>query len=145
MELWFTEENTDNIRFSIKADKQLYSGQSRFQRIDVFETVEVGRLLVIDGWIMLTEKDEFVYHEMIAHVPMAVHPGVKRVLVVGGGDGGAVRELCRYDTIEQIDLVEIDEMVVAVCRREVPQLRALADRRMVACHRADDVPLEEAA
>jgi len=139
MELWFTEENTDNIRFSIKVDKQLYAGQSEFQRIDVFDTVELGRLLTIDGWIMCTEKDEFIYHEMIAHVPMAVHPGIKWVLVVGGGDGGTIRELARYDTIEQIDLVEIDEMVVAACREHFPQTACRLDDGRVHIYYQDGV------
>jgi len=85
MELWFTEEVTDNVRFSMKVDKQLYSGQSQIQRIDVFETVEFGWLLALDGWNMCTEKDEFIYHDMIVHVPMAVRPGTRKVLVIGGG------------------------------------------------------------
>ena len=116
MELWFTEKHTANVYFSIKVDRQLYSGKSEFQRIDVFESKEFGRFLTLDGYIMLTEKDEFIYHEMITHVPMCVHPSAKRVLVIGGGDGGTVRELLRYPTIEHIDLVEIDELVVEVCR-----------------------------
>ena len=65
---------------------------------------------------MLTEKDEFIYHEMISHVPMAVHPQVEKILVIGGGDGGVVRELAKYDTVEQIDVVEADPLLVEVCR-----------------------------
>lgn len=121
MELWFTEEHTSNARFSIKVDKQLYSSQSDFQRIDIFESPEFGRFLTLDGYMMLTEKDEFIYHEMIVHVPMNVHPNVKNVLVIGGGDGGTVRELCRYKTIENIDLVEIDEEVVIACKKYLQQ------------------------
>ena len=99
--LWFTEQHTPNVRFSIKVDRQLFSEQSEFQRIDVFESEEFGRVLTLDGYLMLTEKDEFIYHEMIAHVPMCVHPQAKNVLVIGGGDGGTVRELCKYKTIEK--------------------------------------------
>lgn len=121
MELWFTELHTDNVRFSIKVDRQLYSAQSQFQRIDIFESIEFGRILVLDGYIMLTEKDEFIYHEMIAHVPMAVHPNPRRILVIGGGDGGAVRELTKYRSVERIDLIEIDEVVVDACREFLPQ------------------------
>ena len=102
MELWFTEEHTENVRFSMKVDKQLYSGKSEFQRIDIFESVEFGRVMALDGYLMLTEKDEFIYHEMITHVPMCVHPNAKKVLVIGGGDGGTVRELIRYESIEHI-------------------------------------------
>ncbi|XOQ43784.1 MAG: Polyamine aminopropyltransferase [Clostridium sp.] len=131
MELWFTEKHTQNVNFSIKVDRQLYSGQSEFQRIDIFESQEFGRFLTLDGFVMLTEKDEFIYHEMIVHVPMAVNPDAKRVLVIGGGDGGAVRELTRYPGIEQIDLVEIDKQVVEACKTYLPQTACkLSDPRV---------------
>ena len=74
MEFWFSELQTPNVKLSIRVDRQLYSGKSEFQRIDVFESPEFGRFLTLDGYMMLTEKDEFIYHEMITHVPMAVHP-----------------------------------------------------------------------
>lgn len=121
MDLWYSEKHTPSVKFSIQVDKQLYSGTSRFQRIDVFESREFGRFLTLDGFMMLTEKDEFIYHEMITHVPMAVHPSVRQVLVIGAGDGGVVRELTRYQSIERIDMVEIDEQVVQVCREYLPQ------------------------
>ena len=121
MELWYTEQHTSHVNFSIKVNKQLYSSQSEFQRIDIFESKEFGRFMTLDGIMMLTEKDEFIYHEMIVHVPMCVHSAAKNVLVIGGGDGGTVRELCRYKTIESIDLVEIDEEVVKVSKEYLPQ------------------------
>lgn len=131
MELWFTEKHTPNVRFSIKVDRQLYSGKSEFQRIDIFDSREFGRFLTLDGYMMLTEKDEFIYHEMISHVPMAVHPKAKNILVIGGGDGGTVREVLRYPTVEKIDLVEIDELVVEVCKKFLPQTAgALCDPRV---------------
>ncbi len=120
MELWFTENHTDDVRFSIRVREHLYHAKSEFQEIDVFDTQEFGRVLVLDGFIMLTEKDEYIYHEMMVHVPMAVNPGIKRVLVIGAGDGGTVRELVRYKNIESIDMVEIDEQVVAVSREFLP-------------------------
>lgn len=120
MEFWFSERHTPNVKFSIRVDRQLFSGQSELQRIDVFDSPEFGRFLVLDGYMMLTEKDEFIYHEMIVHVPMAVHPNVKKVLVIGAGDGGVIRELCRYETIETIDMVEIDELVVEVSKKYLP-------------------------
>ena len=120
MELWFTERHTNGVNFSIKVDRQLFSGQSEFQRIDIFDSKEFGRFLALVGYMMLTEKDEFIYHEMIVHVPMAVHPNVKKVLVIGAGDGGVIRELCRYETIETIDMVEIDELVVEVSKKYLP-------------------------
>ena len=121
MDLWFSELHTPNAKFSIRVDRQLYNGQSEFQRIDVFDSKEFGRFLTLDGYMMLTEKDEFIYHEMITHVQMAVHPNARRILVIGAGDGGVIRELCRYDKVEQIDMVEIDPLVVEVCKKYLPQ------------------------
>ena len=121
MELWYTENHTDNVRFSLKVNEQLYTAQSDFQRIDIFSSVEFGRVLVLDGYLMLTEKDEFIYHEMIVHVPMCVNPAAENILVIGGGDGGTVRELLRYPLVQNIDLVEIDEMVVRSCEKYLPQ------------------------
>ena len=87
MELWFSEQHTPNVKFSIKVDKQVFSETSEFQRVDIFDSAEFGRVLVLDGRIMVTEKDEFIYHEMISHVPMGVNPEIKKVLLLGGGDG----------------------------------------------------------
>lgn len=131
MELWYTEEHTKNVRFSIKINRQLATMQSPYQRIDLFESYEFGRILTLDGYLMVTEKDEFIYHDMITHVALAVNPEIKNVLVIGGGDGGAVRELTRYETIERIDMVEIDEMVVDCCREYFQQTACkLSDGRV---------------
>ncbi len=137
MEFWFSEIHTPNVKLSIRVDRQLYSGKSEFQRIDVFESPEFGRFLTLDGYMMLTEKDEFIYHEMITHVPMAVHPKVKDVLVIGAGDGGVIRELTRYPEIEHIDMVEIDELVVEVCKKYLPQTACRLDDPRVAIHYED--------
>ena len=112
MEFWFSEFHTPDVKHSIRVNKQLYSKQSDYQRIDIFETPEFGRVLTLDGNVMLTERDEFIYDEMIVHVPMAVHREAKDILVIGAGDGGVVRELTRYDRVERIDLVEMDPQVV---------------------------------
>lgn len=127
MEFWFSEAHTPNVKLSIRVDRQLYSGQSDFQRIDVFESTEFGRFLTLDGYMMLTEKDEFIYHEMITHVPMAVHPTARQVLVIGAGDGGVIRELARYPDVEAIDMVEIDRQVVEVCREFLPKTACSLD------------------
>ena len=127
MELWYTEEHTNDVRFSIKVDKLLYSEESEFQRIDIFDSKEFGRFLTLDGLMMLTEKDEFIYHDMIVHIPMATNPNIKKVLVIGGGDGGTVRELTRYETIEKIDMVEIDKQVVDACKKYLPQTASKLD------------------
>jgi len=121
MELWYTEEHTKDVQFSIRIDRQIASVQSDFQRIDILQSKEFGRILTLDGFLMVTEKDEFIYHDMITHVPMATNPEIKKVLVIGAGDGGTIRELLRYKTIEHIDMVEIDEEVVKVCEEYLPQ------------------------
>ena len=100
MELWYTEEHSDSVKFSIKVDKHLYSEQSKFQRIDIMKSYEFGNFLTLDGLMMVTERDEFIYHDMMVHVPMAVNPSIQKVLVIGGGDGGTVRELTKYETIK---------------------------------------------
>ena len=135
MERWFHDEHTDNVKLAIRVDYQVFSAQSEIQRIDVLESKEFGKILVVDGDLMLTEKDEFIYHEMISHVPMAVHPQVEKILVIGGGDGGVVRELAKYDTVEQIDVVEADPLLVEVCRKYFPQMAcSLNDPRVHIYH-----------
>lgn len=131
MDLWYSENHTDDVKLSIRINKQLCSEQSEFQRIDIFESVEFGRILTLDGYLMVTEKDEYVYHEMITHIPMATNPNIKRVLVIGAGDGGTVRELVRYKSIECIDMVEIDRKVVELCQEYLPQTASqLTDPRV---------------
>lgn len=120
MELWFSDPQTDNVKLSIKVNRHFYSDQSPFQKIDFFEADEFGKFFTLDGKIMVTEKDEFIYHDMITHVAMATNPNIRNVLVIGGGDGGTVRELTRYSHIERIDLVEIDELVVRTCQKYLP-------------------------
>ena len=106
MELWFSEFHAPDVKHSIRVNRHLYSKRSDYQQIDIFDTPEFGRVLALDGNVMLTERDEFIYDEMITHVPMAVHPNIRDILVIGAGDGGVVRELTRYDRVERIDLVE---------------------------------------
>lgn len=131
MRLVFTEKHTRHVGLCIDVDKQIYCSQSRFQRIDIFDSHEFGRILTLDGVLMLTEKDEFIYHEMMAHVPLAVHSSAKDILIIGGGDGGTVRELCRYDFIQRIDLAEIDEEVISACKKYLPQVAcSLEDKRV---------------
>ena len=137
MQLWYSERHTPRVEFSIKVDRQLFSGQSEFQRIDVFDSKEFGGFLTLDGFMMLTEKDEFIYHEMIVHVPMAVLPDIKNVLVIGAGDGGVIRELVRYPTVESIDLVEIDPLVIEVCKKYLPLTACRLDDERVSIHYED--------
>lgn len=121
MELWFSEFHTQDVKHSIRVNRHLYSNKSAYQQIDVFDTPEFGRVLTLDGNVQLTERDEFIYDEMITHVPMAVHPNIKDVLVIGAGDGGVVKELTIYSEIEKIDLVEMDPQVIEVCRTYLPE------------------------
>lgn len=139
MEFWFSENHTDDVKLSIRINKQIYSGESEFQRIDVFESEQFGRFLTLDGYMMFTEKDEFIYHEMIVHIPMAVHPNVKKVLVIGGGDGGVVRELGKYKDIERIDLVEIDGDVIDVCKEYLSVTACGFDDSRVVIHVEDGI------
>ena len=102
MEMWFSEFHTPDVKHSLRVNRHLFSKQSDFQRIDIFETPEFGRVLTLDGNVMLTERDEFIYNEMMTHVPMAVHPHVKNVLIIGGGDGGVAKELLQYKSIDPV-------------------------------------------
>ena len=133
-DLWYSEYHTPNVRFSIKVRAQLHFEESNYQKISVFDSLEFGRFLTLDGVVMLTERDEFIYHEMITHVPMAVKPDTRQVLLIGGGDGGAARELCKYPGIERIDVVEIDERVVRVCQEYLPQTACGFDDPRVKLH-----------
>ena len=121
MAIWFSENHTSDVRFTFKV-KQLFAAHSKFQKIEVYDTKDFGRVLIMDDRIMLTEKDEQIYHEMIVHVPMSVHYNAKDVLIIGGGDGGALRELLRYPDIESIDMVEIDAMVPDVAQKYLPNV-----------------------
>jgi len=120
MTIWFSEFYSDTCKFDIAVKRHLHSEQTPFQRIDFFDSEEFGIFFTLDGYMMVTERDEFMYHDMIVHVPMAVNPDVKKVLVIGGGDGGTVRELTRYPGIEEIHMAEIDERVVRLCQQFLP-------------------------
>ena len=120
-EVWFSDFQTDNVKLSIRLDRQLFSADSEYQHIDVFQSPAFGRFVALDGDVIFSEADEFIYNEMVTHVPMAVHPHVKKVLIIGGGDGGVAREFTAYPEIEEIDVVEPDEQFVEVCREYFPE------------------------
>ena len=112
-------------------EAKLASIRSKYQKIEVLQTKNHGKILLIDDFMMLTEDSEFIYHEMMVHVPLASHPLAKRVLVIGGGDGGVVRELLKYPRLQRIVLVEIDEEVIKICRQFFPEMsRSLSDPRV---------------
>ena len=138
MDLWFSEEHVPGVRFSIKVEHQIHHETSWYQQIDVFATQEFGRVLTLDGFIMVTEKDEYIYHEMMTHVPMAVRRA-QDVLVIGAGDGGTVRELCKYDCVQHIDMVELDQRVVEVCKQHFPQTACCFDDPRLSLHFQDGI------
>ena len=134
-EIWFSDVQTDNVKLNIRLDKQLFSAISEYQRIDVFQSPAFGRFVALDGDVIFSEADEFIYNEMVTHVPMAVHPHVKKVLIIGGGDGGVAREYTAYPEIEEIDVVEPDEQFVEVCREYFPEAaKGFEDPRVQVFH-----------
>lgn len=109
-----------NISTKLKFNKIDFSKQSAIQKIDVFSTPDLGKVLAMDGMIQLNERWEFTYHEMITHVPMFSHPNPQNVLVIGGGDGGTVREVLKHKSVNRVDLVEIDPEVIKICKEYLP-------------------------
>ena len=127
MELWIEERHRETMGMRFRVRRVLFSGTSEFQRIEVVETESLGRMLLNDGMVMVTERDEFVYHEMIAHVPLFTHPRPESVLIIGGGDGGTAREVLRHPMVTRCVMVEIDGMVVEACREHIPQTAGSLD------------------
>jgi spermidine synthase len=131
MELWFTEKQTPDLGITFRLTRTLRFEQTRYQELAVHETNQFGRLLVLDGTVQTTEADEFFYHEMIAHPALFAHSDPKRVLIIGGGDGGVVREVARHTGVESIELVEIDDRVVAAGKEFFPTISSgLSDPRV---------------
>ncbi|MEL6346994.1 MAG: polyamine aminopropyltransferase [Myxococcota bacterium] len=115
---WVYEEQPF-LRMGYPLGKVLFDGQSPFQKVAIYETASHGRMLFSDGMVMMSERDEFVYHEMIAHVPLFVHPNPRQVLVIGGGDGGTAREVMRHPSVERCVMVEIDQLVIGACKAHI--------------------------
>jgi spermidine synthase len=130
MELWYTEKQTPNVGITCKTISTLVVEKTNYQELAIIDTVEYGRMLVLDGMVQTTVKDEFVYHEMITHIPLFTHPNPKTVAVIGGGDGGTVREALKHPSVEKVYLVEIDERVVENSKRYLPEISCgLSDPR----------------
>ncbi len=136
---WFSEicPMWQGVALSLEIEKVLYSKKSKFQQIDLFQTKNFGKMLVLDGIIQLTEPDEFAYHEMLAHVPMFAHANPEEILVIGGGDGGVLREICRHDCIKHIDFCEIDEEVIKVAKEFLPDIACGFDDPRISIHIGD--------
>jgi spermidine synthase len=127
MDLWYTEKHSDNVGITMKTTKTLFSGQSKYQQLDIVDTLEFGRMMLLDGLVMVTERDEFIYHDMIVHPALFTHPSPKKVLVIGGGDGGSIREIMKHPEVELAVLCEIDGLVIEKSIEFLPSMASEID------------------
>ena len=129
--LWLTEDERDNLKISYRIKDIIYNEQSAFQHIMIVNSYEFGRMLILDGVVQTTALDGYIYNEMIAHVPLSIHPNPKRVLIIGGGDCGVAREVAKYQNVEEIDMVEIDAKVVEASKAHLQEVSGdLSDPRV---------------
>lgn len=131
IDLWFTEQQTKDVKISVRVKQILHQEETPFQSLAVFDTEQFGRMLVLDNVIQTTVKDEFFYHEMITHVALNTHAAPKKVLVIGGGDGGAVREIIKHQSVEKAVHCEIDGAVIEASRRFLPEISCALDNPRV--------------
>jgi spermidine synthase len=129
--LWFSESQTKNLTLSCRVKQVLHQENTPFQSLAVLDSEQFGRMLVLDNIIQTTIKDEFIYHEMITHVALNTHAAPKKVLVVGGGDGGAVREIIKHQSVEKAVHCEIDGAVVEASRKYLPEISCALDNPRV--------------
>ena len=134
MELWYTEKQTENFGITAKITKTYVDEQTEFQALDMIETEEFGTMLVLDGMVMTTVKDEFVYHEMVAHPILFTHPNPEHVLVVGGGDGGVIREIMKHPKVKKAVLVDIDGKVIEYSKKYLPTIACELENPRVEVH-----------
>jgi spermidine synthase len=120
--LWYDETFDDHTRLGLRVKETLFSGESPYQKVEVIDTVGFGRVLIIDNVFMTSEYDEFLYHEMLVHPPLTTAPDIERVLVIGGGDGGTVREVLRHPDVKECVMIEIDPMVVNASKEYLPSI-----------------------
>lgn len=128
---WFEARFSPDVVLCVKVDRAVHAAESTYQTLAVYDTPAFGRMLVLEGVINVTERDEFIYHEMLCHVPLIAHPQPRSVLVVGGGDGGTVREAVKHPSVERVELVEIDRAVVEVSREFLPFVSSSLDNPAV--------------
>ena len=119
---YITEWGNDHVGLSLTITDMLHEETSPYQKIQVAESEQYGRMLILDGVFQTSVKDEWTYHEMVSHVPLMVHPHPERVLIIGGGDGGVAREVCRHESVKQVDLCEIDERVIELSKEYFPTI-----------------------
>lgn len=118
---WFFEDDMP-LAVALQVKSSLYSNKTKYQKIEILDSVTMGNIMLLDDRVMLSEKDEFYYHETIAHSVLSIHPNPKRVLVIGGGDGGTVREALKYKAVDDVELIEIDEEVISVSKKYFPEV-----------------------
>ena len=135
MALWYDEVHQDSSRFGLKIESVIFTGQSKFQKVEIVETASHGRALLLDGLWMVAEADEKTYHEMLVHPALTTAPSVARVLIIGGGDGGSAREVLTHPGVEEGVMVEIDELVIDACKAHLPSIGTAwdSDRLQVLC------------
>lgn len=122
---WYTEQWAgEGSAISLEIKEKVHDFQSPYQRVEVFQTTRFGKLMTLDGLVMVTERDEFVYHEMLVHPAMFTHAEPRRVLIIGGGDCGTLREVLRHDSVQQVDMVELDQAVTEAAALHFPTLHA---------------------
>lgn len=126
MNNWFFEDDMP-IATALQIRNSLYSSKSKYQKIDILDSYSLGNIMLLDDKLMTTEKDEFYYHEAISHPAMSMHPGPKKIMIIGGGDGGTVREVLKYKTVEEVELVEIDKEVIEVSKKYFPEIACELD------------------
>jgi spermidine synthase len=126
-EIWFTEKQTDHYGITMKLKETYVREQTDFQDLAMVETEEWGTMLLLDGMVMTTDRDEFVYHEMVAHPALFTHPNPEHVLVVGGGDGGVIREILKHPKVKRAVLVDIDGKVIEYSKKYLPQIASGLD------------------
>lgn len=143
--LWLTEDERDNLKISYRIKDVLFEETSPFQHVMVLDSCDFGPMLVLDGVVQTTSMDGYIYNEMIAHVPMSIHPHPRNVLIIGGGDCGAAKEVAKYDCVERIDLVEIDEAVVRASKRYMPEVSGNLSDPRVQYHYEDGVKFAKQA
>jgi spermidine synthase len=130
-DLWLTEDEREDLKVSYRIKKIVFEEQSAFQHVMVLDSYCFGNMLVLDGVVQTTSIDGYIYNEIIAHVPLCIHPNPLSVLIIGGGDCGVAKEVCKYNSVGLIDLVEIDQMVVDVCQKYLPEVSGnLSDPRV---------------
>ncbi|MFO8034164.1 MAG: polyamine aminopropyltransferase [Candidatus Bipolaricaulota bacterium] len=141
---WLCEQQTEDVRLCVRVVRRLVRRRTELQELDLVQTESLGRVMALDGKLMLSERDEPFYHEMLVHPAMLSHPGPRDVLVVGGGDGGTLREVLRHPTVEHATLAEIDQQVIDTAREALPEVHrgALDDSRVnvIVCPGEDFLP-----